>query len=82
MKLHSAYIVDRKIASEHVYVNLCVIHHGFPYSHVSFCIFSVNLMTCMGSITAIAKQRPVYMARVIQGFEMLHGKIWRMFFTF
>ena len=32
-------------------------------------------MTCMGSITAVAKQRPVYMARVIQGFEMLHGKI-------
>ena len=32
-------------------------------------------MTCMGSITAIAKQRPSYMARVIQGFEMLHGKI-------
>ncbi|XP_022085906.1 symplekin-like [Acanthaster planci] len=35
-------------------------------------ITSVNLMACMGSLTTIAKQRPQFMARVIQAFETLH----------
>jgi len=37
------------------------------------CVSSVNLMTCMGSLTTIVKQRPVYMKSVVQGFESLHG---------
>jgi len=40
---------------------------------LSLCVCSVNLMTCMGSLTAIVKQRPVYMKSVVQGFESLHG---------
>ena len=36
-------------------------------------VCSVNLMTCMGSLTTIVKQRPVYMKSVVQGFESLHG---------
>ncbi|XP_019627465.1 PREDICTED: symplekin-like isoform X3 [Branchiostoma belcheri] len=35
-------------------------------------ISSMNLMASMGSLTAIAKQRPLYMARVVQAFESLH----------
>lgn len=35
---------------------------------------SINLMTVMGSLTAIAKQRPVYFDQVVQAFESLHGK--------
>jgi len=38
-------------------------------------ICSVNLMTCMGSLTTIVKQRPVYMKSVVQGFESLHGTL-------
>ncbi|XP_035672890.1 symplekin-like isoform X2 [Branchiostoma floridae] len=42
---------------------------GFTASaHIS----SMNLMASMGSLTAIAKQRPLYMARVVQAFESLH----------
>ena len=40
----------------------------------SVLFFSVNLMTSMGSMTAIVKQRPQYLIRVVQGFETLHGK--------
>jgi len=36
-------------------------------------VCSVNLMTCMGSLTTIVKHRPVYMKSVVQGFESLHG---------
>lgn len=36
--------------------------------HVS----SINLMTVMGSLTTIAKQRPVYFDQVVQAFESLH----------
>ncbi|XP_029637763.2 symplekin [Octopus sinensis] len=35
-------------------------------------ISSINLMTVMGSLTAIAKQRPVYFDQVVQAFESLH----------
>ncbi|KAI0235121.1 Symplekin [Lamellibrachia satsuma] len=35
-------------------------------------ISSVNLMTCMGTVTTIARQRPQFMARVVQSFETLH----------
>ena len=31
-------------------------------------------MTVMGSLTNIAKQRPVFFQRVVQAFEALHGK--------
>ena len=36
--------------------------------------FSVNLITAMGAIANIARQRPDYMSRVIQTFEALQGK--------
>ena len=42
-------------------------------ARVCVCVCSVNLMTCMGSLTAIVKQRPVYMRSVVQAFESLHG---------
>ncbi|GAB1598351.1 symplekin-like [Argonauta hians] len=35
-------------------------------------ISSINLMTVMGSLTTIAKQRPVYFDQVVQEFESLH----------
>ncbi|KAK3581424.1 hypothetical protein CHS0354_016286 [Potamilus streckersoni] len=35
-------------------------------------ISSINLMTVMGSITNIAKQRPAFFGRVVQAFEGLH----------
>lgn len=35
-------------------------------------ISSINLMTVMGSLTNIAKQRPVFYQRVVQAFEALH----------
>lgn len=35
-------------------------------------ISSINLMTCMGALTNIAKQRPQYIARVVAGYEALH----------
>ena len=31
-------------------------------------------MTVMGSLTNIAKQRPVFYQRVVQAFEALHGE--------
>lgn len=43
-----------------------------------FSYFSINLMTVMGSLTTIAKQRPVYFDQVVQAFESLHGK-WPFF---
>lgn len=43
-------------------------------------IDSVNLMTCMGSMSKIVKERPVYMRRVVQGFESLHGMICHHYF--
>lgn len=35
-------------------------------------ISSINLMTVMGGLTNIAKQRPVYFDQVVQAFESLH----------
>ena len=49
--------------------SLQMIECSFLSLHVS----SVNLMTCMGSLTTIVKQRPVYMKSVVQGFESLNG---------
>lgn len=46
--------------------NILLAYQSSP--HIS----SVNLMTCMGSLTTIVKQRPVYMKSVVQGFESLH----------
>ncbi|XP_041352693.1 symplekin-like [Gigantopelta aegis] len=35
-------------------------------------ISSINLMTVMGALTNIAKQRPIFFDQVVQGFEALH----------
>ncbi|KAJ8044750.1 Symplekin [Holothuria leucospilota] len=35
-------------------------------------ITSVNLMACLGALSNIARQRPAFMAKVIQSFETLH----------
>jgi symplekin len=43
--------------------------------HGSAHISSANLMTCMGSLTTIAKLRPVFMARVITALEMLQANL-------
>ena len=37
-------------------------------------ITSVNLMASLGSLSAIARQRPAFMSIVVQAFESLHGK--------
>ena len=36
-------------------------------------LLSVNLMAALGSLSAIARQRPAFMAIVVQAFESLHG---------
>ena len=36
---------------------------------------SINLMTVMGSITTIARQRPEYFSKVVQAFEALQGNV-------
>lgn len=38
-------------------------------------ISSVNLMTCLGSMTNIVRHRPIFMTRVIQAFESLHANL-------
>lgn len=44
-------------------------------SNLNFCIvISVNLMAALGSLSAIARQRPAFMAIVVQAFESLHGR--------
>lgn len=48
--------------------DLLIKFHGSP--HVS----SVNLMTCMGSLTLIAKMRPQFMGKVVAALETLHSK--------
>ncbi|CAG2063850.1 unnamed protein product, partial [Timema podura] len=59
----------RKLEEEATMVfELLVKFHGSQ--HVS----SVNLMTCMGSLTLIAKMRPQFMGRVIAAMETLHSK--------
>ena len=43
--------------------------------NLTFCIvISVNLMAALGSLSAIARQRPAFMAIVVQAFESLHGR--------
>ena len=43
--------------------------------NLNFCIvISVNLMAALGSLSAIARQRPAFMAIVVQAFESLHGR--------
>ncbi|CAL4220003.1 unnamed protein product, partial [Meganyctiphanes norvegica] len=37
-------------------------------------ISSVNLITCMSSLTIISRARPQFMGKVIQALEILHGK--------
>ena len=37
-------------------------------------ICSVNLMASLGSLSAIARQRPAFMSIVVQAFESLHGR--------
>ncbi|XP_021916110.1 symplekin [Zootermopsis nevadensis] len=60
----------RKLEEEAKMVfNLLVKFHGSP--HVS----SVNLMTCMGSLTLIAKMRPQFMGKVIAALETLHTNL-------
>lgn len=37
-------------------------------------ISSVNLMTCMSSLTIIARARPQFLGKVVNALEILHGK--------
>ncbi|XP_049841327.1 symplekin-like [Schistocerca gregaria] len=61
----------RKLEEEALMVfELLLNFHGSP--HIS----SVNLMTCMGSLTLIAKMRPqLFMGKVINAFEKLHQNL-------
>lgn len=61
----------RKLEEEALMVfELLLNFHGSP--HIS----SVNLMTCMGSLTLIAKMRPqLFMGKVITAFENLHKNL-------
>merc|ERR1719470_329276 len=49
--------------------DMLVKYHGS--AHIS----SANLMTCMGSLTNIAKLRPFFMAKVITALEMLQANL-------
>ena len=49
--------------------DMLVKYHGS--AHIS----SANLMTCMGSLTTIAKLRPVFMPKVITALEMLQANL-------
>ena len=50
---------------------------------LNFCIvISVNLMAALGSLSAIARQRPAFMAIVVQAFESLHGRSMIFHFDF
>ncbi|KAJ4429987.1 hypothetical protein ANN_22191 [Periplaneta americana] len=60
----------RKLEEEaNMVFELLIKFHGSP--HVS----SVNLMTCMGSLTLIAKMRPQFMGKVIAALETLHTNL-------
>jgi len=49
--------------------------HEHYKPNLNFCIvISVNLMAALGSLSAIARQRPAFMAIVVQAFESLHGR--------
>ncbi|XP_068085676.1 symplekin isoform X2 [Anabrus simplex] len=60
----------RKLEEEaHMVFDLLLQFHGSQ--HIS----SVNLMTCMGTITLIAKMRPQFMGKVIAALETLHTNL-------
>lgn len=60
----------RKLEEEaNMVFDLLIKFHGSP--HIS----SVNLMTCMGSLTLIAKMRPQFMGKVIAALETLHTNL-------
>merc|ERR1719370_196625 len=60
----------RKLEEEAVRIfDMLVKYHGS--AHIS----SANLMTCMGSLTNIAKLRPFFMAKVITALEMLQANL-------
>lgn len=40
---------------------------------ILFSHFSVNLITCISSLCAIGRQRPLHIATVVQTFEVLQG---------
>ncbi len=46
---------------------------------VCFTLHSVSLMTCIGCLSNIAKQRPSYISTVVQTFELLHGACMYMY---
>lgn len=37
-------------------------------------ISSINLTTALGSLATLAKQRPMFMSKVAQAYETLHGE--------
>lgn len=37
-------------------------------------ISSINLTTALGSLATIARQRPMFMSKVVQAYETLHGE--------
>lgn len=56
-----------------VLIMLCF---SFKFILLKFhCFFSVNLMASLGTLAAIAKQRPAFMSLVVEAFESLHGKV-------
>ena len=60
----------RRLEEEAVRIfEMMVKYHGS--AHIS----SANLMTCMGSLTNIAKLRPFFMAKVITALEMLQANL-------
>merc|ERR1719470_365222 len=60
----------RRLEEEAVRIfDMLVKYHGS--AHIS----SANLMTCMGSLTNIAKLRPFFMAKVITALEMLQANL-------
>ncbi|XP_071441914.1 symplekin-like [Hetaerina americana] len=60
----------RKLEEEaNTIFDLLVKFHGSP--HIS----SINLMTCMGTLTLIAKMRPQFMGKVVVALEMLHTNL-------
>ncbi|XP_046384169.1 symplekin [Ischnura elegans] len=60
----------RKLEEEaNTILDLLIKFHGSP--HIS----SINLMTCMGTLTLIAKMRPQFMGKVVAALEMLHTNL-------
>ena len=38
-------------------------------------ITSINLTTALGSLATLARQRPMFMSKVVQAYETLHGTL-------